>query len=106
MLDDLMSDPLRPLGLSDVAALTAPWITRQSWTQWHRRGLLPDPRWSVNGQPVWTALEVRLMLDGMQLHFNVDARTAHRCGRTCPACSRGDVSSTWHERFGGRAPAA
>lgn len=89
----LLSDPLRPLGLSDIADLTAPTITLHAWGQWHRRGLLLPPRWTVSRCPAWAAADVARMLATIDLHFLPTGR-AVRCGRTCPHC-RDEPPSTW-----------
>lgn len=94
-LPDLPDDPYRPMGLVEVADLTDPWITVRQWRQWYARGVLPPARWTVDGRPVWAALDVASMLDEMQLHFPADGGAAHRCGRTCHACSEGDDPTTW-----------
>jgi len=94
-LDALRADPLRPVGLAEVASITDPWITRASWQQWARRGLLPDPAWIVNGSPAWHAYQlVRVLDDETPLHF-ADGR-AHRCGSTCPFCAV-ETPSTWSD---------
>lgn len=98
LVAQLLSDPLRPMGLSDIAEHTDPVITLHAWGQWHRRGLLPAPRWAVSRCPAWTAADFAGMLRDIALHF-VPGGKAVRCGRTCQYCQH-EPPTTWfeHER--------
>lgn len=40
-----------PVGLSEIADRLG--VARQTAKQWKLRGLLPEPKWTVGGRPVW-----------------------------------------------------
>jgi len=40
-----------PVGLVEIAQRLG--VKRQTAAMWHYRGLLPEPRWRVSGQPAW-----------------------------------------------------
>lgn len=82
----LMDDPLRPLGLSDIAELTLPLVTLDALGQWHRRGQLLAPRWTVSGHPAWAAVDVVRILADVLVHVRPSGK-AVRCGRTCQYCA-------------------
>ena len=44
-----------PVGVADIAARMG--VRSKTVSMWRYRGLLPDPRWRVSGQPVWDWLE-------------------------------------------------
>jgi hypothetical protein len=40
-----------PVGLAEIAQRLG--VQRGTAKQWHWRGLLPEPRWTVSGAPAW-----------------------------------------------------
>jgi len=46
-------EPVRadPVGLQEIADRLG--VSRRTPQQWRLRGLLPEPRWSVGGVPIW-----------------------------------------------------
>jgi hypothetical protein len=86
-----------PMGLTEVAQMTDPWISRRTWQQWARRGyLLPAP-WIVNGAPAWPMSDVAHMLATIPLHWPYDAEGSPvRCGaHACEHCADGAVPESW-----------
>jgi len=53
--DGTLSAP-SPVGLSDIARRFH--VKPQTAYQWKYRGLLPEPRWVVSGQPAWDANDI------------------------------------------------
>lgn len=54
MADDLSTGHIRdcdPVGLAEIAARLG--VKPQTARVWRTRKLLPDPRWTVSGQPSW-----------------------------------------------------
>jgi hypothetical protein len=86
LIRSLLADPLRPLGLSDIADLTSPLVSLAALGQWHRRGMMLAPRWTVSGHPAWAAVDVARILTDALVHIRPSGK-AVRCGRTCPHCA-------------------
>lgn len=40
-----------PVGLSDIADRLG--VAKETPKHWHARKLLPPPKWTVSGRPVW-----------------------------------------------------
>lgn len=40
-----------PVGISEIADRLE--VRRQTVAIWHHRGQLPEPRWTVSGNPAW-----------------------------------------------------
>lgn len=45
-----------PVGVADIAGRLG--VKQQTVAQWKLRGLLPRPRWTVSGTPVWQWADV------------------------------------------------
>lgn len=42
---------MRPVGIAEIAGRLD--VKRQTVDQWRHRGLLPEPEWTVSGNPAW-----------------------------------------------------
>ena len=42
---------MTPVGISEIADRLG--VQRATVDQWRHRGLLPDPRWTISGNPAW-----------------------------------------------------
>lgn len=43
--------PVEPVGMIEIAERLG--VRRQTVQQWRFRGLLPDPAWTISGDPAW-----------------------------------------------------
>lgn len=47
---------MTPVGIQEIAELIGE--RRQTVSQWRARGKLPEPRWTVSGQPAWEKAQI------------------------------------------------
>lgn len=45
-----------PVGGVEIAEKLA--VRRQTVSMWHLRGLLPEPKWTVSGNPAWNWADI------------------------------------------------
>ena len=86
-----------PVGAAEIAARLG--VRRQTVHTWRHRKLMPEPRWTVSGQPAWEWPEIEawarrtgrlregdvhvalLELEGVGWEGNLDELRSHRASR-------------------------
>src|SRR5881628_512983 len=98
-----------PVGAAEIAVRLR--VRPQTVHTWRHRKLMPEPRWTVSGQPAWDWPEIEawarrtgrlregdvhvalLELDGVGWEGNLDELRSHRASRRCSSSIRQPGSS-------------